>query len=218
VSDALNPDQFLYHGTAMPIEGNRLLPARVHGKGSYWGDSGSEERGEPSQDFAWAHPDEHVAWHAAMDRVVHTSINQEHNPRARVYAVHPNAEQSPGHDASMSGEVKSSHFDIAHPVDTMPGRQGTFPGINWNDHVTHIHREDEDANHPSNLSAQFGHKYARWGDHWNGPLREDAKKEDTARYLDRLDDRNIKPRGVNRDEMLPGMSTDARRYQKGWRS
>lgn len=199
--------QFLYHGTAMDVEGGKVLPAKVHGKGSYWGDTGSS-RGEPANQHAWAHPSEEKAWDFAHDRVIHTSNENDWNPRARVYAVHPNEQQSPGHDSSIPGEVKAPHFDVAERIDTMPGRQGTFPDINWNNHVLHtgLFTDTEDANHPTNLSVQFGHRHGRWGDHWNGAIREQAREEHHARAIERDEAVAGKRRGPNeQDTMLPGM-------------
>lgn len=216
---ALNPDQFLFHGTAMNVEGDKLLPASVHGKGSYWGATGGDARGEAAQDHAWAHPDENKAWQFAHDRVIHTSNTEDWNPRARVYAVHQNEQQSPGHDASIPGEVKAPHFDVAKRIDIMPGRQGTFPEINWNHHVVHtgLFTDDEDANHPTNLSIQFGHREGRWGGHGNGDMRKQAHEENMNRYLDRVDALNLnrfKPE-LSKDTMLPGMprSNDPRDWR-----
>lgn len=202
----LNKDQFLFHGTATDVPGDKILPAKVHGGTSHWGDIGST-RGEPANAHAWAHPDEKQTWDFAMDRVIHTSNETEWNPRARVYAVHPNAQQSPGKDPSIPGEVKAPHFDIAQRIDIMPGRQGTFPEINWNDHILHTGglSDKEDANHPKDTSVQFGHKYGSWGDHWNGPMRHDARKMDDDHYIQSLDDRNIKPKYSEKDLTLPGM-------------
>lgn len=207
-TESLGP-QFLFHGTASSIKGDKILPAKVHGGLSHWGDAGTDTRGEPANAHAWAVPDEARAWDFAMDRVIHTRSEQNWNPRARVYALHPNAQQSAGHDASIPGEVKAPHFDIAERRDTMPERQGTFPEINWNNHTVHTaFTDDEDANHPRNLSVQFGHRYSQWGDHPRGPLLEAGQKEDTNRRLDRLQavaSKMPKNRDAMKDDPLPGM-------------
>lgn len=196
----LNPQQFLFHGTASDIKGDKILPAKVHGEHSHWGEAGSEW-GEPSHDHAWAHPDEKKTWEFAHDRV----IVSDNHPRARVYAVKPNDQMTPG-NGGVKGEFKAPHFDVAHPVDIMPGRQGTFPEINWNNHVRTMSKfpEDEDANHPKDVSVRFGHGDS-WGDHWNGPMREAARTEDMHRYMQHLDDRNIKSKYSPPEPTLPGM-------------
>lgn len=223
--------QFLFHGTAQPIKGDKILPAVVHGGHSYWDDYGTE-RGEASREHAWAHPDENVAWTAASDRVNnHFSATQEsgpHLPRGRVYALHPNAQQSPGHDKSMAGEIKAPEFDIAHPVDIKPGHQGTFPEINWNEHV-HDHTSrvgnyevlpgEEDANHPTHLSVQFGHRAGMHGNPMEGDpgephravghLQQAARDEDLNHYIDRANAVGgalHQPRAAREDVALPGMS------------
>lgn len=206
----LNEGQFLYHGTTSDIKGGKILPAKVHGGHSHWGAAGAEW-GEPSHDHAWVHPDENLAWSIAMDRSIHTAnTNSDHEtPRARVYAVKPNEQMTPG-SGGVAGEFKAPHFDIAHPVDVMPGRQGTIPGVNWNNHVTTTSRfpDDEDANHPRNNSVLFGHDNS-WGDHWNGPMRKAAQDEDIQRYMQRLDDRNIKPKfRPDPEQPLPGMMNE----------
>jgi len=213
-SDHLNSQQFLYHGTAMDVEGGKVLPASEHGKGSYWGSTG-QSRGEAANKHAWAVPDEERAWNFAHDRVVHTSNEHDWNPRARVYAVHQNEAQSPGHDKSIPGEVKAPHFDVAQRHDIMPGRQGTFPEVNWNNHVQHtgLFRENEDANHPTNLSVQFGHKYSHEGDHWNGQMRRQAAKEDLARSMERGDAVGAPLAALRtKDPMLPGMEHMKNRF------
>ena len=193
--------QFLYHGTTREIKG-QVLPAEVHGGHSYWDTTGST-RDEPARKFAWAHPDEGVTWDAAHDRVnAHIISDAEANGgedpplrRARVYAVKPNANQSPGHDPSLPGEVKSTHFDIVHQIDTMPGRQGTFPDVNWNEYTKGSRSRylpgDEDANHPSNLSVQFGHRLGVHEDEAVTLAHNEALDEDTQRALNRSDDRNV---------------------------
>lgn len=206
--------QFVYHGTARPIEGDRIVPAKEHGKGGYWGDTGST-RGEPAENHAWAHPDEKVAWDAAMDRKMFHVIEmgEEIEPRARVYALHPNEHQTPGNDASMAGELKAPHFDVAHPIDTMPGHQGTFPQVNWNEHVkkdTYL-PGDEDANHPSHLSVQFGHKVGVLGDESRvlPTLHAAAKNEGIERAIDRSDQvaGPMKYGDYPKDDPLPGLSS-----------
>jgi hypothetical protein len=217
--------QFVYHGTARPIEGDQIVPAKVHGKGSYWGTTGSS-RDEPAEDHAWAHPDEHVAWDAAMDRKQHHVIEEgaEIEPRARVFALHPSPLQTPGGDKSMAGELKAPHFDIAHPLDTMPGHQGTFPQVNWNEHVTHKSGEprylpgDEDANHPSDLSVQFGHNVGVWGEEAaHNQLHHQARDENTERSLERsldISGKNWFRNASTKPDMLPGMSSDDRKYMR----
>lgn len=221
MSDKTLGPQFLYHGTTREIEG-QILPAKVHGGQSYWGATGGDVRGEASEDYAWAHPHETKTWDAAMDRTnFHYQQWDESNPhpiapRARVYAVHPNENQSPGNDVSMAGEIKSTHFKIAHPIDIMPGHQGTFPEVNWNEHVkadTYL-PGDEDANHPSHLSVQFGHHAGVWGQAGVERLHEDAKKEDIDRWLDR--EHSVVSRFTHqpKPDMIPGMSTDDRKYMR----
>ena len=205
----LNKDQFLFHGTATEIPGNKVLPAKVHGGTSHWGDTGATRR-EPANKYAWAVPDEERAWKFAHDRVIHTSNEEDWNPRARVYAVKPNSRMSPGHDRSIPGEIKAPSFTIAERRDIMPGRQGTFPEINWNNHVLHTgaFSDDEDANHPKDNSVTYGHRLGSWGDHWNGPMMRAARDEDNQHYMQRLDDRNIKPKFEPKPDTLPGMMND----------
>lgn len=197
----LNPQQFLYHGTAMDVEGDKLLPASVHGKGSYWENTG-HSRNEPAQDHAWAHPNETLAWSFAEDRVKAHLMGTEAlgvggdgipadqdgvMRRARVYAVRPNPAQSPGHDSSIPGEVKAPHFDIAERIDIQPGAQGTFPDVNWNKYARGGGTQlpgDEDANHPTYLSEQFGHRLAVFGDEAaQRRLQEAAHDEDVHRAV-----------------------------------
>ena len=216
MTESLGP-QFLFHGTTRDIEG-QILPAKVHGGHSYWGETG-HTRSEPSNEYAWAHPNEQVAWQAALDRVEsHYVEGEEKGPRARVYAVHPNENQSPGMDKSMAGEIKSTHFDIAHPVDTMPGRQGTFPSINWNEYTGkgQYLPGDEDTNHPSHLSVQFGH---RLGVHEQEHVVQEhmqraAHEEGMNRYMDRIDSRNVSRYNheASKDDPLPGMPSWRRRF------
>lgn len=221
----LSKSQFVYHGTARPVEGTQILPAKVHGKGSYWGNTG-HGRGEPSEEHAWAIGDEHRAWEFALDRadfhiMEGAERGEEHPiaPRARVYAVHPNEHMTSGRDSSIPGELKAPHFDISHPIDTRPGHQGTFPQVNWNKHVkgdTYL-PGDEDANHPSDLSVQFGHRLGVWGEESaHDQMHRQAREDDIHMTLDRQDavlgtKRNGPPPN---DDMLPGMSRDGRNYQK----
>lgn len=215
----LNPQQFLYHGTAMDVEGDKLLPASVHGKGSYWGDTG-HTRNEPAQDYAWAHPNEATAWSFADDRLKAHLMGVPGVPeetemrRSRVYAVHPNPEQSPGHDLSIPGEVKAPHFDVAERIDIQPGAQGTFPDINWNKYARGGGTQlpgDEDANHPTYLSEQFGHRLAVFGEEAaTRRLQHAAQDEDTTRSLAREESRTgvTRFRPTEQDTPLPSPKQD----------
>jgi hypothetical protein len=218
----LNDQQFLYHGTARDI-GERVLPAAVHGGHSYWGSTGTT-RDEPARDHAWAHPNEAATWDMALDRAnFHLATGSKVAPRARVYAVHQNHQQSPGHDTSIPGEMKAPHYDVAHPIHTMPGRQGTFPDVNWNQHVTHPDGSprwlpgDEDANHPSHLSVQFGHEHGVYGDVERavGGLQRKAGEEGTERSIARSEEAQGPLRHDHfergKDDPLPGMH-DPRKF------
>lgn len=208
---ALSKDQFLFHGTADEIHGDKILPAKVHGGNSNWGTTGSAYD-EPSNEHAWAHPSEHKTWEFAQDRVNYQygmwgETGETHGRRARVYAVKPNDHTTPG-NGGVPGEFKAPHFDIAHPIDIMPGRQGTFPEINWNKHALEGGSRipgDGDPNHPTDAEVQYGHRAGIHGDDAVDHVKKAARDEDDTRYISHLSDRNVSGYRDNRPDPLPGM-------------
>lgn len=160
MSGSLSPSQFpqtLFHGTSHPIQGDAILPGRDIGH-SHWNDAG-EYLGEPSDQHAWASKRESLAWGYA----VHSSAanNQRADPdyRARVHEVLPNHDMREGqtHSEEETGHVeyRAPYFATTGVVhDIMPGRQGTFPHINWQQFQDPKHWPStdpdypEDANHP----------------------------------------------------------------------
>lgn len=168
----LNPDQF-FHGTTHNIKGGTVRPANDVGKtvSEYAaGDPGNLSGG----DHAFAiRNDERYAWHAA-------STFHRKGGRARVYEVEPAGDMKPGpwnkehpnfqrhlaeQDVSPAqiGATKSqdewasrSGFKVKSQIDTMPGRQGTFPTINWNQFKKSPSPSNPDANHPDDNQIKWG--------------------------------------------------------------
>jgi hypothetical protein len=143
-----------FHGAYKKVEDTHIRPAKVHGKGSTWG-SANSARGEAAHDFAWAHPDEKVAWNFAAQR---SSIGATERPV--VHTVTPdNNLTTPGQDSSAKGEVKNPEgFKITGQSDIAPGRQGTFPDINWHQFADQRKLSTWEANHPSDHAIKYGHE------------------------------------------------------------
>lgn len=155
----LNETQFpLYHGTSKDIEGGFVRPAageHGHGKGSWWG-SANESRGEAAKDYAWAAKSEDDAWAFAGQGSARGATT-----RPRVYEVEDAQRTgSAGGDKSITGgEVKSSvGFAIKGQIDTAPGRQGTFPEVNWHQFADQRGISSWEANHPTDEAIKYGHR------------------------------------------------------------
>lgn len=133
----------LYHGTAADL-GGRVLPASVHGGHSNWGDMGAG-LGQPSREHAFATHDEGTAWEFAD-----TASRQTGN-RAYVATVEPEGPIRKGQFHSGLHEYVAPSFKVTGRLDTMPGRQGTFPQVDWNKYRAEGFK---DANHP-----EFGESY-----------------------------------------------------------
>ena len=137
----LSPSQFgpLFHGSGAEIPvGKKVLPNDRVG-------ALSDSR---SGAVAYATPDEHTAWSFAAWNAP--------SARQRVYEVTPSKDarllHSDGkeHFGAREDEVVASHFKVRKRIDIMPGRQGTFPEVNWSkySHVDEGMRPE--INHPDN--------------------------------------------------------------------
>ena len=166
----LNPGQFgepLFHGTSGYVKDNdTILPPSVSGQESFWSGHGGDE----PRHHAFASPNEDIAWHFARQR-------PREDTRPRVYEVEHAADEHPGKDLGKDEVVSQIGFPIKRRIDTMPGRQGTFPQINWWDHTHPVgkdiwdpkkyqaweHVDSAEVNHPSDDEITYGHRKAASG-------------------------------------------------------
>lgn len=87
--------------------------------------------------------------------------------RVRVHTVAPNPRMKPGVYNRAHPNFRSDQVDLKEfvapsfrstgVIDTMPGRQGTFPNINWNQFASSKVDYAQDANHPDDESISDGH-------------------------------------------------------------
>lgn len=175
----LNGDQF-FHGTTYPIT-DMVRPANDtdHHVSEYsMGDPGDMSEGDHA--FV-SRNNEAYAWHAA--HAFHVN-----GRRPRVYETGPAEDMKPGPwnkehpdflahhelddpDYPPSKEdvatAESNHqdewasktgFPVRRRIDIMPGRQGTFPEINWNRFKQGGHRTAMglEVNHPTSEQVQYG--------------------------------------------------------------
>lgn len=176
----LNPDQF-FHGTTHNIADGMVRPANDADKNvsDYsMGDPGDMSEG----DHAFAiRNDENYAWHAAQR--FHSN-----GRRPRVYEVEAPADIKPGpwnkehpdflahhelddpdyppsaedvaeaHKQSMDEWASPTGFKVKSRIDVMPGRQGTFPTVNWNRFKSGGHRSQMgyEMNHPTDDQIKHG--------------------------------------------------------------
>lgn len=159
------PDE-LYHGTAVEL-GGKVLPAEKHGGESVWGNYGSN-RGQRSADHAFATSDEGAAWSYAKHTAKH--LNDE---RAYVAKVSPDGPISRGQFHHQNNEYIAPSYTVTDRIDTMPGRQGTIPQVNWNDYRPG--NSYTDANHPEYPS---GPKVRRRSDGVDVPERVHSRQMD----------------------------------------
>lgn len=177
----LSGDQF-FHGTTHNIKDGVVRPAWDVGKepSEYsLGDHGDMSEG----DHAFAvRNDENHAWMAAHRF-------HKNGRRPRVYEVEPAKDMTPGpwnmdhpeHADAMGydrsepevvAEIRETdHIDeygsktgwpVKQRIDIMPGRQGTFPQINWNRFKdTGGAAWGPDVNHPNDEAIELGHRGAK---------------------------------------------------------
>lgn len=121
---------------------------------------------------------EEYAWHAA-------NTFHKNGRRPRVYEVepvaddlkpgpwnmeHPDHSYHAGYDPTDEGVLadvrENEHLDewgsktgfkVTGRIDIMPGRQGTFPSVNWNRFKNTHPAAGPDANHPSTHTEVHGH-------------------------------------------------------------
>lgn len=127
-----NADAY-FHGSTHQFElGDKVLPGRY------------ALIDENDVLYASATTEEEIAW-------VYTDHAETYGTeRGRVYRVEP----SNGHNLKDFGEadkkeVNSPAFTVVEQIDIQPGRQGTFPEIDWTKY--HQHGRNSFANHPKEL-------------------------------------------------------------------
>lgn len=168
---ALNPGQFkgpLYHGTTFDLQGKDIKPARVVGK-SVWKNHGHS--GQNSSEHAFATEDEGTAWEfgsqaGTMKRAEKGSTKPGSPDRVRVHRVAPNplmqrgvyhADHEKFNGSEDLREWRAPAFRVKETLDTMPGRQGTFPNLNWNQFRAKDSGYWSDMNHPTDDDIAEGH-------------------------------------------------------------
>lgn len=104
---------------------------------------------EVSRLMGMAHPEPQAVPEVGRVRV-HTVAPNPMMQRGVYHGDHPNFSE---HTEDLQ-EWKSPAFRITGTHDIMPGRQGTFPQLNWNQFSKG--QPNQDANHPDDHSAKFG--------------------------------------------------------------
>jgi hypothetical protein len=179
----LNPDQF-FHGTTHQIRGGMVRPADDVDKNvsEYsFGDPGDMSEG----DHAFAIRNHEIyAWHAAHQfhpngrrpRVYevepaadmkpgpwnkdHPNFLEHHEldmPEGMDYDREYHAREVAKAQANHQDEWASpTGFKVKKRIDIMPGRQGTFPGENWNKYKGGGPYGGPDSNHPTDAQVKYG--------------------------------------------------------------
>lgn len=163
-------NESFFHGTVHDIGvGRHVLPGKVAGKRNKRPSMGYAK--QRSEDHAYAAEDEATAWDFATSRAMNSRLQAGKEghasppaQRARVYEVAPHPMMRKGvyhpdhpNNNPENGKERewiAPKFKITGVHDIMPGHQGTFPNINWNQFssVAGIW----DANHPSDVEE--GHE------------------------------------------------------------
>lgn len=181
-----------FHGTTFDLRGPDILPSTVQGR-SIWGDTGHS--GQRSREHAFATENEGVAWQFASQAGMMARANQDavisanakgYTPkqqvpnvgRVQVHTVAPNPlmqrgvfnAEHPDHNGMEDlQEWKAPAFRVTGTQHIMPGRQGTFSNINWNQFRKVGAHYDIDTNHPSDREVEVGHYAAStyWHRNWS---------------------------------------------------
>lgn len=119
---------------------------------------------------------ERMAWTFATQRV-----SARPNRRSAVYKVKP-VDPQMGDQADIPGEVYSPRATVRSRIDIMPGRQGTFPELNWNQFAKNLEARTEDAPfyvpwHEEDSSGEYvlmDHNHPP--DPATSPVREDERR------------------------------------------
>lgn len=164
----LNPGQFkgpLYHGTTHDIDGRDIVPAKKLDEAkSVWKDHGHS--GQKSANHAFATEDEGTAWEFGSQAGMMKRAGGPQPDRVRVHEVAPHPLMRPGvfhadHPAHNGGEDLKEwvapSFRSKGTIDIMPGRQGTFPTLNWNQFRGEHSGYWSDMNHPTDDDIAEGH-------------------------------------------------------------
>lgn len=188
-------NESFFHGTVHDIGvGRHVLPARAAGKKNKPGSKGYAK--QRSDEHAYAAEDEAKAWEFANHRAMNSRLQaseQGHGAapaaqRARVYEVAPHPmmrkgvyhPDHPKHspESGADREWIAPQYKITGVHDTMPGHQGTFPNINWNQFATVSGLSD--ANHPNDEEVELGHAFSQ-SPSWRAKNDADLKAQIASR-------------------------------------
>lgn len=159
-----------YHGTTHDVRpGDYIVPANQSGN-SQWGNHGYGS--QKSSEHAFATTKEDIGWSFAESagRLGRSKAVLGYGPpvdRVRLHTVAPNPQMRPGvfnsahpsHDPAQGDlhEWVAPKFRSTGTVDIMPGHQGTFPSLNWNQFSRPRMDPSQDANHPYDSEIIGGH-------------------------------------------------------------
>lgn len=157
-------EQF-FHGTHHDVVGGSVLPGGEVGKNHlhdpYREPHENTEADQQASTHAFVSNHEEQAWDWAYRGAWAQPERLAGEGRAHVYEVHPPKDLEKGLYHEDIGEYKSrSGFPVKRRIDTMPGFQGTFPNLNWNQ-FKHVEAEPtDDVNHPLDREIEIGHAAA----------------------------------------------------------
>lgn len=158
-------EQFLHGTKGGPDIGGAVLPGRKVGRNN-WPGYRTVGR-QPSSNYVFTTKDEKTAWRFA-DADWSAGMGNISPARSRVLVVEPSADMKPGsHNPEHRWHRKDRHQNLEEyvsssakvtgAIDIMPGRQGTFPHLNWNQFAARPRGMNDEFNHPDAMQEETGH-------------------------------------------------------------